>query len=143
MPASAAPSKFRDLRLDFFRGLALLLIFIAHVPDNWLAEYRPGAFGFSDSADIFVFVSGYAAALVYGRAFRRAGFWPATARVIKRCGQLYIGHLGLFFTIAGLCVLGNRVLPTDVDYVRLLNLGYFFEESAGGPAGIVYTDLCA
>jgi len=47
------------LRLDFFRGVALLLIFIAHVPDNWLSRYRPGYFGFSDSADIFVFVSGY------------------------------------------------------------------------------------
>ena len=33
------------------------------MPDNWLAWYKPGAFGFSDSADIFVFVSGYAAAL--------------------------------------------------------------------------------
>jgi hypothetical protein len=136
MPASAAPSKFRDLRLDFFRGLALLLIFIAHVPNNWLSEYRPGAFGFSDSADIFVFVSGYAAALVYGRAFMRAGFWPATARVIRRCGQLYTGHLGLFFTIAAFCVLGNRVLPTGVDYVRLLNLGYFFEESEKALLGL-------
>jgi hypothetical protein len=136
MPASAAPSKFRDLRLDFFRGLALLLIFIAHVPNNWLAEYRPGAFGFSDSADIFVFVSGYAAALVYGRAFMRAGFWPATARVIRRCGQLYTGHLGLFFTIAALCVLGNRILPTSVDYIQLLNLGYFFDESEKALLGL-------
>jgi hypothetical protein len=136
MPASTSPPKFRDLRLDFFRGVALLLIFIAHVPNNWLAEYRPGAFGFSDSADIFVFVSGYAAALVYGRAFKRAGFWPATARVIKRCGQLYTGHLGLFFTIAAFCVLGNRILPTDVDYIRLLNLHFFFDESEKALLGL-------
>ncbi|MEW6669228.1 MAG: OpgC domain-containing protein [Thermodesulfobacteriota bacterium] len=136
MSASTSPPKFRDLRLDFFRGLALLLIFIAHVPDNWLAEYRPGAFGFSDSADIFVFVSGFAAALVYGRAFSRRGFWPATARVIKRCGQIYAGHLGLFFTIAALCVLGNRILPTNVDYIRLLNLGFFFEESEEALLGL-------
>jgi len=136
MPARVSPSKPRDLRLDFFRGLALLLIFIAHVPNNWLAEYRPGAFGFSDSADIFVFVSGYAAALVYGKAFSRAGFWAATARVIKRCGQLYTGHLGLFFTIAALCVLGNQILPTSVDYIGLLNLGFFFEESKDALLGL-------
>ncbi|RJR31451.1 MAG: hypothetical protein C4576_31865 [Desulfobacteraceae bacterium] len=59
-------SRPRDLRLDFFRSIALFLIFIAHTPGNWLAQYRPGAFGFSDSADIFVFISGYAAALAYG-----------------------------------------------------------------------------
>ena len=136
MPARVSPSKPRDLRLDFFRGLALLLIFVAHVPNNWFAEYRPGAFGFSDSADIFVFVSGYAAALFYGKAFSRAGFWPATAKVIKRCGQLYTGHLGLFFTIAALCVLGNRILPTPVDYIRLLNLNFFFEESEKALLGL-------
>ena len=136
MPASVSPSKPRYLILDFFRGLALLLIFVAHVPNNWLAQYRPGAFGFSDSADIFVFVSGYAAALVYGKAFLRAGFWAATARVIKRCGQLYTGHLGLFFTIAALCVLGNQILPTRVDYIRLLNLGFFFQQSEEALLGL-------
>jgi hypothetical protein len=116
----------RDLRLDFFRGLALLLIFVAHMPDNWLARYRPGYFGFSDSADIFVFVSGYAAALAYGRIFSRAGFVVGTARIVKRLVELYASHLGLFFTVAAICVAGNRILSTDVDYVGLLNLGYFF-----------------
>jgi hypothetical protein len=121
--------KPRDLRLDFFRGLALLLIFIAHVPDNWLSRYRPGYFGFSDSADIFVFVSGYAAALAYGRIFARAGYLAGLGRIVKRFGELYACHLGLFFAVAVSCVAGNRFLTTDVDYVGLLNLGYFFENA--------------
>ena len=29
----------RDLRLDFFRGLALFSIFIDHLPNNFLAEF--------------------------------------------------------------------------------------------------------
>jgi hypothetical protein len=119
----------RDLRLDFFRGLALLLIFVAHVPDNWLARFRPGYFGFSDSADIFVFVSGYAVALAYGRIFPRAGFLVGTARVVKRFAELYAAHLGLFFTVAAACVAGNRLLTSGVDYVGLLNLGYFFDNA--------------
>jgi hypothetical protein len=125
-PTASQP---RDLRLDFFRGLALLLIFVAHVPDNWLARYRPGYFGFSDSADIFVFVSGYAAALAYGRVFLRAGFLVGTARIVKRFSELYAAHLGLFFVVAAACVAGNRLLSTDVDYVGLLNLGYFFDNA--------------
>jgi hypothetical protein len=119
----------RDLRLDFFRGIALLLIFIAHVPDNWLSRYRPGYFGFSDSADIFVFVSGYAAALAYGRIFSHAGFLVGLGRIVKRLGELYACHLGLFFAIAVCCVAGNRFLTTDIDYVGLLNLGYFFDNA--------------
>jgi hypothetical protein len=132
LPASGT----RDLRLDFFRGLALLLIFVAHMPDNWLAQYRPGAFGFSDSADIFVFVSGSAAAFAYGPAFRRVGFIPGTARILRRCAQLYVGHLGLFFTVAALCVAGNRLLATNIDYIESLNLWYFFEHTEQALVGL-------
>jgi hypothetical protein len=132
LPASGT----RDLRLDFFRGLALLLIFVAHMPDNWLAQYRPGAFGFSDSADIFVFVSGSAAAFAYGPAFRRAGFIAGTARILRRCAQLYVGHLGLFFTVTALCVAGNRLLATNIDYIESLNLGYFFDHTEQALVGL-------
>ena len=129
-------SKSRDLRLDFFRGVALLLIFIAHVPGNWFAQYRPGAFGLSDSADIFVFVSGSAAAFAYGSVFRRAGFVAGTGRVVRRFGQLYAGHLGLFFAVATVCVLGNRFLKTGIDYIGLLNLTYFFNHTQQALVGL-------
>jgi hypothetical protein len=129
MASISQVSKPRDLRLDFFRGLALLIIFVAHVPNNWLAPYRPGCFGFSDSADIFVFVSGWAAAYAYGGAFAKAGFIAGCARVLRRCAQLYAGHLGLFFSVAALCVAGNRFLETGVDYINLLNLSYFFDHA--------------
>ena len=136
MAADLIDAKPRDLRLDFFRGLALLLIFIAHVPDNWFAQYRPGAFGFSDSADIFVFVSGSAAAFAYGSVFRRAGFLAGTARVVRRCAQLYGSHLGLFFAVATFCVVGNRRLNTGIDYIGFLNLRYFFDHTQEALVGL-------
>jgi hypothetical protein len=126
---SASTQKLRDLRLDFFRGLALLIIFVSHMPDNWLARYKPGAFGFSDSADIFVFVSGYAAAIAFSRIFRRAGFFIGTARIVKRVAELYACNLGLFFIVGALCVAGNRFLDSGVDYVDLLNLSFFFQQT--------------
>ena len=126
--AEAAPApKVRDARLDFFRGLALLIIFVSHMPDNWLAWYKPGSFGFSDSADIFVFVSGYAAALAFSRIFRQAGFLAGTARVAKRVTELYACNTGIFFIMITLCAAGNRFLDTGVDYIDLLNLTYFFQ----------------
>lgn len=132
---TSAP-KFRDLRLDFFRGLALLLIFVAHLPGNRLAQYRPGVFGFSDSADIFVFVSGFAAAIAYSKIFSRAGFLAGSARVAKRCAELYACHLGLFFSVAVILILGNRLLNTEVDYVNLLNLEYFFDNAETALVGL-------
>lgn len=129
MADNAQKPKLRDFRLDFFRGVALLTIFVSHMPDNWLARFKPGAFGFSDSADIFVFVSGYAAALAYAGIFRRSSFPVATARVVKRVLELYACNLGLFFTIAALCAAGNRFLQTEVNYIDLLNFNYFFEHT--------------
>jgi hypothetical protein len=126
---SAPNKKLRDLRLDFFRGLALLVIFVSHMPGNWLARYKPGAFGFSDSADIFVFVSGYAAAIVFSKLFGQAGFFLGTARIVKRVAELYACNLGLFFIVAALCVAGNRLLDTGVDYIDLLNLSFLFQRT--------------
>ena len=113
--------KLRDLRLDFFRGLALLIIFVSHMPDNWLARYKPGAFGFSDSADIFVFASGYAAALAYSKIFSRSGFFIGTARIVKRVAELYACNLGLFFIIAALCVAGLSQCSHTIVYAALSN----------------------
>lgn len=59
------PSKQRDLRLDLFRGLANWAIFLDHIPDNVVAWLTTRNYGFSDAADLFVFVSGYTAALAY------------------------------------------------------------------------------
>ena len=56
----------RDLRLDLFRGIALWLIFLDHVPNNILAWFTIRNYGFSDATEIFIFISGYTAAFVYG-----------------------------------------------------------------------------
>ena len=58
------PATQRDPRLDVFRGLAMAIILVAHVPGNPLAEFIPARFGPSDAAEMFVFCSGFAAALV-------------------------------------------------------------------------------
>lgn len=133
-PASPAPAQ-RDPRLDFFRGLAMLIIFVAHVPNNWLALYIPARFGFSDAAEMFVFLSGYAAAIAFGGTFRRAGFALGTARIAYRCWQIYVAHLGLFFVIATVCVLGNRLFPGG-DYIAGLNLHRFFNDTQNAMLGL-------
>jgi len=91
---TASPS--RDLRLDFFRGLALICIFIDHIPENYLNYFTLSAIGFSDAAEVFIFISGFTAALVYGRAMTQRGVLWSTAQVLRRAWQLYVAHIFLF-----------------------------------------------
>src|SRR5882757_9276280 len=86
----------RELRLDLFRGLALWLIFIDHLPPNILTWFTIRNYGFSDATEIFIFISGYTAAFVYGRAMLERGFIVATARILKRVFQIYVAHVFLF-----------------------------------------------
>jgi hypothetical protein len=92
-PASAVE---RDLRLDLFRGIALWLIFLDHIPSNIVSWVTIRNYGFSDATEIFVFISGYTAAFVYGRAMRERGSVVASARILKRAWQVYVAHIFLF-----------------------------------------------
>src|SRR2546421_10425533 len=86
----------RDLRLDFFRGIALWLIFLDHIPSNLVAWGTIRNYGFSDATEIFVFVSGYTAAFVYGKEMRERGFMIAGAHILRRAWQIYVAHVFLF-----------------------------------------------
>jgi len=94
--ADPFPRKGRDLRLDFFRGLSLFFIFIDHIPNNFLGWFTLRSIAFSDAAEVFIFISGYTAALVYGRSLRQHGMLFATAQVWRRVWQLYVAHIFLF-----------------------------------------------
>ena len=63
----------RDLRLDFFRGLALFCIFVDHIPNNVFNNFTMQSLGLSDAAEMFILISGYTAGLVFGRAFETRG----------------------------------------------------------------------
>src|SRR5260221_7105690 len=112
-PAMTGPSLpavgARELRLDLFRGLALWLIFIDHVSPDLLTWFTIRSYGFSDAAEIFIFISGYTAALVYGRAMFESGFLIATARILRRVWQIYAMHVLLF-----------AILVAEVSYVAIV-----------------------
>ena len=86
----------RDLRIDFFRGLALWWIFTDHIPANWIAQFSLRNFALSDATEIFVLLAGYAAGMAYGRSMDRDGWLFSAADVLRRAGVLYIAHIFLF-----------------------------------------------
>jgi hypothetical protein len=120
--ATPPPAPSRDLRLDFFRGLALICIFIDHIPENFLNYFTISSIAFSDAAEVFIFISGFTASLVYGRALAARGTLIATVQVLRRAWQLYVAHIFLFM-----------IFIAEVSYtVRAFNNPMYNEEMGVG-----------
>ncbi|HTY68593.1 MAG TPA: OpgC domain-containing protein [Alphaproteobacteria bacterium] len=86
----------RDLRLDFFRGLSLLFIFLDHIPDNVVSYFTLSNVAFCDAAEVFVFISGFTATFVFGGLMNRYGTTFSAVQILKRCWTLYVAHIFLF-----------------------------------------------
>ncbi|MEX0309485.1 MAG: OpgC family protein [Tateyamaria sp.] len=126
---TANPVRVRDIRLDFFRGIAMFIILFAHTPGNFLTSWIPARWGFSDATEMFVFCSGMASAIAFGATFDRAGFALGTARVGYRIWQVYWAHVGLFFATAALLVFVTDLDITTRNYWGQMNLWMLFVES--------------
>jgi hypothetical protein len=116
----------RDVRLDLFRGLANWAIFLDHTPHEILSRMTIKNYGFSDAADLFVFISGYTAALVFLRIMREKGYPVAAARVLRRAFQLYAAHVVVLLVYVGLIVWVSYV-SGDADDVNQFNVSAFLE----------------
>lgn len=79
----------RDPRIDFFRGLAIYMIFVDHVSDDPLAKLTYHMLGFSDAAEIFVFISGFVCGIAYSRVLARQGLSVLLAAIAKRATRIY------------------------------------------------------
>jgi hypothetical protein len=91
----------RVVSVDFWRGTALATIFIDHIPGNVLERYTQRNFGFSDAAEVFVFLAGVAASLAYLKHFRTGEVAHQTLRIGFRAFTLYMAHIvGLVFCAA-------------------------------------------
>ncbi len=98
MQAVASPTRQRDLRIDVIRGLALLMIFVDHMPNDLLNRVTLHNFGFADAAEVFVLLAGYSAMLAYGRSFQRDGAVRGLRKVAVRCARIYLFQAGLLLT---------------------------------------------
>lgn len=122
--AASGTVRPRNVTLDFFRGLALIVIFINHMPNNPWYWGTPSRYGVSDATEIFVFISGFVSALAYGRRLDR-DWITGTGRVLYRCAQIYGAHLLMFVLMLLICLAGNAS-GIGPDYMRGLNLSYAY-----------------
>ena len=85
-----------DLRLRLLLGIAAWFLFLDHIPHNAVGLLTMRNFGFSGAIDLFVFVGGYTAAILYGKMMLERGFVVSATRIFKRLWQLYAAYIVLF-----------------------------------------------
>jgi hypothetical protein len=85
-----------DPRLYLLLGIAAWFLFLDHVPHNAVSLLTMRNFGFSGAVDLFVFVGGYTAAILYGRMMLERGLVVTATRIFKRLWQLYAAYIVLF-----------------------------------------------
>lgn len=135
MSASPFSKGERDLRLDFFRGLALITIFINHVPGTIFEALTSRNFGFSDAAEAFVLMSGISAGLAYTNAYVRDQV-AAKVAILRRAVRLYGVHLFSTIVAISFLLLGHFAFDTD-PLSRRINLYPVLHEQAEWVLGFI------
>ncbi|HEX7913853.1 MAG TPA: OpgC domain-containing protein [Paraburkholderia sp.] len=83
----------RSIEVDFFRGVVLIVIVLDHMPGSTLSHLMLHAYALCDSAEVFVFLGGYASAAAYTAVLARGGENAAKMRFIRRCWEIYRAYL--------------------------------------------------
>jgi hypothetical protein len=105
----------RDIRINLFLGLANWFIFLDHIPNNVVNWITVRNFGFSGAADLFIFISGYAASTVYAKIMLERGFIVGATRIFRRAWQLYAAYVVLFVIyIVSIAYVAARYMAPDI-----------------------------
>ena len=141
-PVPGPPRPVRNASLDFWRGVVLCTIFVNHVPGNIFERFTFRNFGFSDSAEAFVFLSGVSLAIAYRDRFANGRQGASILSLGRRAVRLYGTHIALscaglaifaagaaMFPDAGLMDVHGRDLAVDDPFaasIGLVSLGHQF-----------------
>ena len=95
----------RTASVDFFRGLGLWMVFVDHMAPNIWSYLTIWRFGFSDFAEIFVFLSGFIGVGSYQRALEAGKTGAVVKKLFHRVRRLYVAHilsLGISLMVLGI-----------------------------------------
>lgn len=83
----------RSIEVDFFRGIVLIVIVLDHIPGSALSHVMLHAYALCDSAEVFVFLGGYASAAAYMAVHAHRGVNAAKTRFLRRSWEIYRAYL--------------------------------------------------
>src|SRR5215467_3897362 len=125
----------RDLRIDFFRGVALYVILIDHIAFNPLTRFTYHRFGFSDAAEAFVFLSGLSCGIAYYSMLKRHGLKGLASAVVKRTALIY-----MYYALASVAIIWFKS-ATAGPISRAGTLNEAFVACANNPWSAVWSAI--
>src|SRR5687767_1817942 len=94
--------------IDFWRGLALVFIFINHIPGIYYSRLTHANYSLSDSADLFVFLAGWALRYIVGAPGRQQ---PASYVVLRLGGRaLTLYAAQILITMVAIAMLAGAAI---------------------------------
>lgn len=100
--------------VDFWRGFALISIFINHIPGISYAHLTHGNISLSDSADLFVFLAGWSLRHVVGRPEDPMPTSQLVFRLGGRALTLYAAHMLIVMIAIAMLALTARTLDNPL-----------------------------
>ncbi len=126
----------RDHRIDWLRGVALVSIFVNHMPGNRFENWTSRNFGFSDAAEMFVLLAGIAAAFAFFPRAARGEHHAVARRAVRRAGVLYASHLASTVAAVALFAVAAWLLDNDGVF-ELIGIGPILAAPSTGLLAIV------
>lgn len=123
--------------IDFWRGLALVTIFVNHIPGNTFERYTYSQYGISDAAELFVFLAGWS----IGIATRQRDGTPeprlkTVLRLLSRTVEVYRAQITT--TAMALAMIAATALALDNPLIlEWHNAGAFFADPIQTMVGFV------
>jgi hypothetical protein len=102
--------------VDFWRGFALITIFIDHIPGLFYASFTLGNVSISDAADLFVFLAGWSLRLMSEGRGERRPIRDVMLRLFGRALELYAAQV--LITMLAIAILA--LSATELDNPLLL-----------------------
>lgn len=122
--------------IDFWRGLALIMIYIDHIPGNAFENYTYQHIGISDAADVFVFLAGWSLHLVTRNAGIKYSLLNAALRLENRALTLYLAQIVITALALGISAAGAAYYQ-DGRILEWNNAAIVFENPLESQIGIL------
>ncbi len=128
---ATVPAKVKGARppneIDFWRGYALVAIFVNHIPGVFYERLTHKNFGFSDSAELFVLLAGWSLRSLVDRQSRDLTTLRLFFRLGSRALVLYIAQLAI--TLIAISIIAATAFLGDTNLVlQWNNAAVIFEE---------------
>lgn len=122
--------------IDFWRGFALVTIFVNHIPGNFVERFSYRNLSLSDSAELFVLLAGWSMRLSIDNPKRPLTAGAVVYRLWSRAFVLYVAQT--FITEIAIFILAASSVWLDAPFLLdWHNVGAVFREPVEAHIGLV------